>query len=84
MRISYLVLFLYGGECKTFKLLSEKSTRMSVDARSVDEQSTAECEIVATVDDTGDAPQFVVADITRDGAWLSVPTGAACSLREWR
>jgi len=57
---------------------------MSVDARSVDEQATEECEVVATVDDTDGAAQFVVADIARDEAWLSVPAVAACSLDEWR
>ena len=57
---------------------------MSVDAQSVDEQVTEEYEVVATVDDTDGAAQFVVADIARDGAWLSVPAVAACSLDEWR
>jgi hypothetical protein len=57
---------------------------MSVDAWSVDEQATEECEVVATVDDTDGAAQFAVADIARDEAWLSVPAVAACSLDEWR
>ena len=57
---------------------------MSVDARSVDKQTTEECEVVATVDDTDGAAQFAVADITCDEVWLSVPAVAACSLDEWR
>lgn len=31
-----------------------------------------------------DAAEFVVADVARDGAWLSVPEAEALSLDDWR
>jgi hypothetical protein len=57
---------------------------MSADVRSVDGRSGDEREVVATVDEADGAVRFVVADIARDGAWLSTPESDACSLGEWR
>ncbi|QLH78504.1 hypothetical protein HZS55_14935 [Halosimplex rubrum] len=57
---------------------------MSTDVWSVDERSVDEREVVSTVDDADGAAQFVVADIARDEAWVSIEETDACSLDEWR
>lgn len=42
-------------------------------------ESTGECgELMASIDDGS----FLIADISRDGAWLSVPKGDAAVLAE--
>lgn len=41
-------------------------------------------EVMASIDAGGDAPRLVIADITADGTWLSVPEAVAASLSEWR
>jgi hypothetical protein len=57
---------------------------MSTDVQSVDERSVDEREVVSTVDEADVAVRFVVADIARDEAWVSVPETESCSLDEWR
>ncbi|WP_164471545.1 DUF7556 family protein [Halosimplex salinum] len=57
---------------------------MSTDVRSFDDESVDERDVVATVDETDEVVRFVVADIARDDAWLSIADDEACSLDEWR
>lgn len=38
-----------------------------------------DCEVMASVDDD----RLVIAEICRDGAWLSVPAGEALALHDW-
>jgi hypothetical protein len=40
-------------------------------------------EVMASVDPAPAQPEFVIADISRDEAWLSMPASEAPSLREW-
>lgn len=42
----------------------------------------ADCEVMASVD--GDPRRFVIADLCRDEAWLSVPLEDAAALEAWR
>jgi hypothetical protein len=41
-------------------------------------------EVVASVDPSPGGSRFVIADITRDGAWLSVGEQDAPDLPDWR
>lgn len=41
-------------------------------------------DVMSAVDSTGDTERFVVADVTRDDAWLATPTADAVSTVEWR
>ncbi|MBX0323447.1 hypothetical protein EGH21_10445 [Halomicroarcula sp. F13] len=50
-----------------------------VESRPVDTQR-----VVAAVDETDGQRRLVVADVTTDEAWLSVPTSAAVTVSEWR
>jgi hypothetical protein len=47
----------------------------------VDAQSA---EVMASVDPSPGGSRFVIADITRDGAWLSVGERDAPDLPDWR
>lgn len=40
-------------------------------------------EIMASIDSDGADARLVIADISDDGAWLSIPEGAAAPLGEW-
>lgn len=40
--------------------------------------------VVASVDDAGAAREYVIADITEDGAWLSMDVSDAPTLPAWR
>ena len=40
-------------------------------------------EIVASVDGSATHPAFIIADITRDDAWMAMPLDAAPRLSEW-
>lgn len=40
-------------------------------------------EVMASVDSTSARPEFVIADVSRDDAWLSMPVAEAPSLRAW-
>jgi len=40
-------------------------------------------EVMAAVDDADRRPSYVIADISRDGAWLSVRETDAVILAEW-
>ncbi len=39
---------------------------------------------MSSVDDDGRVERLVIADITRDNEWLSMPVADAASLPEWR
>lgn len=41
-------------------------------------------EIMAAVDRSGVVPRYVIADISREGAWVAMPAETACSLPAWR
>ena len=41
-------------------------------------------EVMASIDDEGDGSRLVIADVSADGTWLSVPAEAAATLVEWR
>ena len=51
---------------------------MSVSDRPADD------DVISTVDRSGTRPLFIVADISRDDAWVSVPENEACPLDGWR
>lgn len=55
--------------------MSHESDALAVDGR-------GDGEIMAAVDEAEEA--FVIADITRDGAYLSVPRSEAVTLSAWR
>ncbi len=40
-------------------------------------------EVMASVDSTPTQPEFVIADVSRDDAWLSMSVAEAPSLRDW-
>jgi len=40
--------------------------------------------VVASVDDAGRAREYVIADITEDGAWVSIDVSDAPTLPAWR
>ena len=41
-------------------------------------------EVMASVEVAGSDTRFVIADISRDGAWVSVDESAAPTLEAWR
>ena len=41
-------------------------------------------EVMASIDGDGDGSRLVIADVSADGTWLSVPADAAATLAEWR
>jgi hypothetical protein len=41
-------------------------------------------DVMASVDDDGDVERFVIADISRDDAWLSLPLAEAATLADWQ
>lgn len=40
-------------------------------------------DVMASVDDDGSTERFVIADISRDDAWLSMPLSEATILSDW-
>lgn len=40
-------------------------------------------EIMASIDSDGADSRLVIADISEDGAWLSIPEAASACLSEW-
>ena len=40
--------------------------------------------VMGAIDEEPDGQQFVVADISRDDAWLTAPLSDAATLEEWR
>lgn len=45
--------------------------------------ATAEGEVMAAIDEDSGDKRFVVADVSRDNAWVAVPLSDAASLEEW-
>jgi len=41
-------------------------------------------EVVASVDDAGSGREYVIADITEDGAWVAIDASDAPTLPAWR
>ena len=41
-------------------------------------------EVMASIDGEGEGSRLVIADVTADGTWLSVPEESAAPLDEWR
>jgi hypothetical protein len=41
-------------------------------------------DVMASVDDGTGAPEFVIADVSRDDAWLSIQLRDATGLDDWR
>ena len=41
-------------------------------------------EVMAAIDRSGAAARLVIADVSRDGSWLTIPRSEAPLLREWR
>ena len=41
-------------------------------------------EVMAAIDRSGAAARLVIADVSRDGTWLTIPRSEAPMLREWR
>jgi hypothetical protein len=54
---------------------------MTPNATAVSDASRAE--VMASVDSTPSQSEFVIADISRDDAWLSMRLSEAPSLRDW-
>ncbi|QLG48961.1 DUF7556 family protein [Natrinema halophilum] len=57
---------------------------MSLNRSAASELVTDSSEVMASIDEAGRYPRFIIADITTDDAWLSTPATAAAHLDEWR
>jgi len=57
---------------------------MTDTATPVETQSAERSEVVSAVDTIDSADHLVVADITRDGAWIAMATAETVSTHEWR
>lgn len=57
-------------------------TSMSVDATVSSDGSNAE--VMASVDSSPARPTFIIADVTRDEAWISMGVDDAPALDDWR
>lgn len=44
----------------------------------------SDAEVMAAIDDAGAETRLVIADVSRDEAWLAVETADARSLPDWR
>jgi len=54
---------------------------MATEVTAVGGQSS---DVMASVDETTGAPEFVIADVSRDDAWVSIQLRDATSLDDWR
>lgn len=54
---------------------------MAPDVTAVGGQSS---DVMASVDDGTGAPEFVIADVSRDDAWVSIQLQDATGLDDWR
>ena len=57
---------------------------MTLEAESVGSQPNDNGTVVAAIDEIDGRSHLVIADITRDNVWLSMPERAAVSLEMWR
>jgi hypothetical protein len=55
---------------------------MAPDATASSDGTAAE--VMASVDSSSDGASFVIADVTRDDAWLAMPVAEAPALPEWQ
>lgn len=46
--------------------------------------NSTEGEVMVSIDGDGGAEKVIIADITREGAWISIPLAEAASIPEWR
>jgi len=53
---------------------------MSTDPATARDPAT---EVMASIDTDGAISRLVIADISEDGAWVSIPEAASASLTEW-
>lgn len=59
------------------------SHSMTPDTAAVATAGSAE-DVMGSVDDDGTVERFVIADISRDDAWLSLPLAEAATLADWQ
>ena len=57
---------------------------MTPDTTAVSAPVANDAEVMASVDDDGDEARLVIADITCDNAWISMPVANAASVPNWR
>jgi len=60
------------------------SQSMTPDTTAVSAPVAEDAEVMSSVDDDGRVERLVIADISRDNEWLSMPVADAASLPEWR
>lgn len=48
------------------------------------ESTESDAEVICAYDDVDETPSFLVADISREDAWLSIEVEAARELDAWR
>jgi hypothetical protein len=41
-------------------------------------------DVMASVDDDGTGEEFIIADVSRDDSWISIPLKEAAALPNWR
>lgn len=46
--------------------------------------SPTDHEVMASVDAEGDCQEYVIADVTEDGAWLAMAVDEAPTVHDWR
>ena len=46
--------------------------------------TVADHEVMASVDDGGNMEEFIIADISRDNSWISIPLTEAAALPDWQ
>ena len=57
---------------------------MGIEQSASDWHRGVDDEVMAAIDRSGAAARFVIADVSRDGTWLTIPRSEAPMLREWR
>ena len=57
---------------------------MGANESAPDGRQDGEGTVMAAIDDSGATARLVVADISRDDAWLSIPRAEAPTLDEWQ
>jgi len=77
-------LIYYLDQTTTFKHLYEELLDMTDARRASEERSGESEEVVSAVEERGATEQLVVADITRDEAWVTVDIADAVTTAEWR
>lgn len=53
-------------------------------ARDTTPAAVPDSEVMASVDDDDGRERLIIADVSRDGAWISAPTETAIAVSEWR